>query len=108
MRKEENKKTDPINTLSHSDMYDQFAPAMYGKILSIVHKGPIADKVLERVFKNAYLHKDAAVPSLRTPFIDLLNSSREESYKTLQALNLFRQCCEASGACVTNKKEIEP
>ena len=90
--------------LSQSEIYDLYAPAMYGKILSIVHKGPIADKVLEKVFVTAFTKKTDAENSLLSPLVTLLNASREKSYKVVSALNLFRGCCEASGVCITTKK----
>lgn len=95
----ENKKA-----LSQSEQYDLYAPPLYGKILSIVHKGPIAEKVLEKVFVDAFTGKNSSENSLLSPLITLLNASREKSYKTIRALNLFRDCCEASGVCITTKK----
>lgn len=92
------------NSLSQSEQYDLYAPAVYGRILSIVHKGPIAEKVLEKVFINAFTAKHAAANSLLSPLNTLLNASRDKSNKTIQALNLFKDCCEASGVCVTVKK----
>lgn len=92
------------NVLSQSEQYDLYAPALYGKILSIVHKGPIAEKVLEKIFVDAFTGKNAATYSLLSPLSTLLNASREKSYKTIRALNLFRSCCEASGVCITTKK----
>lgn len=89
--------------LSQSEQYDLYAPAVYGKILGIVHKGPIAEKVLEKIFKDAFTKKDAS-GSLNSPLLTLLNASREKSYKTIQALNIFRDCCEVSGVCLTAKK----
>ena len=83
-----------------SKMYDQFAPVMYGKILAIVHKGPIADKVLQQVFVNAFKNKDTFNYTLRSPFMTLLNQSRDKSYKTMKALNIFRECCEGTSISI--------
>ena len=90
--------------LSQSQIYDLLAPTVYGKILSIVHKGPIADSVLEKVFVNAFLNKNYFTNSLSSPLITLLNASNSKSTRTMKALSLLRDCCEVSGVCVTDKK----
>ena len=50
MPPETNKDEIFVNELSPPEIYDLYAPAVYGKILGIVHKAPIADKLLEKVF----------------------------------------------------------
>lgn len=84
-------------------VYDLYAPAVYGKILSIVHKGPIADKILEKVFINMYKGNQPTAYHLQAPLIRLLNHAREDSYKIVKALILFRECCSGSSVHITNK-----
>ena len=89
--------------LPFSELYDLCAPAVYGKILSIVHKGPIADKILRQVFVEAFKNQATLTGNLRGPLMTLLNSSREKSYKTIKALNLLNACCDGTSV-VINKK----
>ncbi len=87
-----------VTSSSKMELYDLYAPAVYGKILSIVDKKPIADKMLEKVFINALKHKNIPAYKLHSPLISLLNHSTEKTNKTIKALNIFRECC--SGASI--------
>ena len=98
--KEKQQKT-PYNILT-PDVYDLYAPAVYGKILSIINKEQIADRILEKVFVNAY--KNFSASNLQTPLTLLLNEARKKSNKTIQALNIFRECCSGSTVYIKNKK----
>ncbi|HMK02553.1 MAG TPA: hypothetical protein VK489_00095 [Ferruginibacter sp.] len=90
--------------LSQSEIYDLYAPAVYGKILGIVHKGPIADKILEKVFIDAFKNKTAHNNHLKTPLMSMLNQAREKSYKTIRALSIFTECCAGCSVCIKGKK----
>lgn len=96
---QENKKT---NSKLTPELYDKFAPPVYGKILSIVHQGPIAGKVLEKVFISAYTN-DETFP-LRSPLMSLIDLAQERSRKTVKALNIFRECCSGTSISITDKK----
>jgi hypothetical protein len=99
-RTDQNKTT---SDRSRSELYDLYAPAVYGRILSIVHKGPIADKILENIFINAFNDRSTLSHPLRSALISMLNKSREESYKTIRALNLFTECCAGSSIGISKK-----
>ena len=90
--------------LSQAELYDVCAPAVYGKILSIVQNGSVADKILEHVFINAFKDKNTFTCTLQSPMITLLNKSRNKSYQTLKALTLFNECCEGASISITDKK----
>lgn len=95
------KQKTPYNILT-PDLYDVYAPAVYGKILSIINKEQIADRLLEKVFVNAY--KPPPASHLQTPLTSLLNEARKKSNKTIQALNIFRECCSGSTVHIKDKK----
>ena len=59
-------------------MYDSFAPAVYGKILSIVHEGPIAEKIIEQFFVNSLNDKTVFNNTLFTSLGTLLKHSRKK------------------------------
>ncbi|MGK2861928.1 MAG: hypothetical protein ACSLE0_08345 [Chitinophagaceae bacterium] len=92
------------NDLSPSEIYDLYAPAVYGRILKIVHKGPIAGKILEKVFIKAFKEKNLSGNNLNNPLISLLNHSREKSYQTLKALNIINECCAGATKSLADKK----
>ncbi len=73
-------------------MYDLFAPAVYGKILSIVRTPPIADKVFEKIFIKAFKDNEMLSSSSNSPLITLLNHSREKSLKVMTALAILSSC----------------
>jgi hypothetical protein len=85
-------------------MYDVYLPAVYGKILGIVHKEPIANKILEKVFMDIYATKKAQDYKLQPPLITLLNHAREKSYQTIKALTMFRECCSGASVHMTGKE----
>ena len=95
----ENKK--PNHKLT-PELYDKFAPPVYGKILSIVHQDPIAGKVLEKVFISAYTD-DETFP-LRSPLMSLIDLASEKSNKTIKALTIFRECCSGASISLKDKK----
>lgn len=84
------------------ELYDLYAPPVYGKILSIVHKGPIAGTILEKVFLAAYTN-DSTFP-LRSPLMSLIDLAQEKSAKTVKALTIFSECCSGTTVSITDKK----
>ena len=85
------------------ELYDLYAPPVYGKILGIVDNKPIAGKILEKVFISAYTKQNSNPYVLQSPLMSLLNQAREKSYKTIKALNIFNECC--SGASINYKEK---
>ncbi len=41
------------DTSSISELYDKYAPALYGRIIKVIKQKEIAEKVLEKVFLNS-------------------------------------------------------
>ena len=86
-----------------SEFYDKYAPVLYGNILRVVPQGPIADKILEKVFvaacTNNFITNSANQPQL----MSLLNEARKKSKKTMNALNIFRACCSGANVCLVEK-----
>ncbi|GAB3016690.1 hypothetical protein GCM10027284_39730 [Cyclobacterium sediminis] len=83
------------------ELYDIYAPPVYRKILNIVHKGPIAGKVLEKVFVSAYSDNDTF--PLRSPLMSLIDIANEKSSKTMKALTIFNECC--SGTSISHENQ---
>ena len=75
-----------------SALYDKYAPALYGKIVSIINQKEIAEKILMRVFMDAALGKNAASAVYNSFFTSLLNHTRKKTYGTLKALRMFEAC----------------
>lgn len=84
------------------EIYDKYAPPVYGKILSIVDKNPIAEKLLEKVFVLAYT-TDETFP-LRSPLMSLIDIANEKSKKTIKALEIFRECCAGTSTSIDDEK----
>lgn len=101
MQSEKNKKIKPTELTP--ELYDLYAPPVYGKILGIVHKAPIADKILEKVFITAYTKENPNPNSLQSPLMSLLNQAREKSYKTIKALTILNECFAGATIQVTKK-----
>lgn len=74
---------------SFSDLYDKYAPALYGRIMAVVKQKEIAEKILERVFINALVDKNVVQPSHISLFTSLINHSRKKTYSTLKALRVL-------------------
>ncbi|PZX56091.1 hypothetical protein LV84_02459 [Algoriphagus ratkowskyi] len=84
------------------ELYDVYAPPVYGKILSIVQQDPIAGKVLEKVFLSAYTNNETF--PLRSPLMSLIDIAKEKSSKTIKALAIFRECCSGASISSTDEK----
>jgi len=98
-------KTQEKKNTSHkltNEMYDLYAPPVYGEILSIVQKGPIAEKVFEKVFVSAYTN-DKTFP-LRSPLMSLIDIAHEKSSKTIKALIIFNACCSGTTISIADKE----
>ena len=78
-----------------SELYDKFAPALYGRIIMVVKQKDIAEKILERVFVNALIDKNVTRHNHVTLFTTLLNHSRKKTYGTMKALRVLEACCGA-------------
>ena len=74
---------------SFSELYDKYAPALYGRIIGVVKQKEIAEKILERVFINAIVDKNVAQPGHITLFTSLINHSRKKTYSTMKALRVL-------------------
>jgi hypothetical protein len=94
------KKMISLNTLSNAALYDLYAPAVYGNILRIVPQKPIAEKVLEKVFLDAFRNRAALHNSLRAPLTNLLNHSRDKSKSILRALQILNESCHGTTASI--------
>lgn len=102
MKSKINQKNQKISSKLTPELYDKFAPPVYGKILSIVDENPIAEKLLEKVFISAYT-TDKTFP-LRSPLMSLIDLANEKSTKTIKALKIFRECCAGTSVSIDDKK----
>lgn len=84
-----------------SEQYDLYSPSIYGNILSIIDKAPIADKIFEKVFVSAYTDNETF--PLRSPLMSLIDIAQEKSNKTLKALTIFNECCAGSSVTIKDK-----
>ena len=92
-----------LQDLSDEAFYDLFAPVVYGQIIRVVPQVPIANKILEKVFMNAFRNRMVMHSSLRSPLITLLNQSRDKTQATLEALYIFRECCAGASVNIADK-----
>jgi hypothetical protein len=74
---------------SVSALYDKYASALYGRIITVVKQKEIAEKILERVFINALVDKNVEQSNHITLFTSLINHSRKKTYSTLKALRVL-------------------
>lgn len=102
MQTDKTQNSKQIKSKLTSELYDLYAPPVYGKILSIVHKGPIAGKILEKVFVSAYTNNNSF--PLRSPLMSLIDIAHEKSSKTVQALTIFSECCSGATISIVDKK----
>ncbi len=84
-----------------TEIYDLYSPPVYGKILSIVPEGPIADTIFEKVFVSAYTNNKTF--PIRSPLMSLIDIAHEKTHRTLKALEIFNECC--SGATISIEKK---
>lgn len=77
-----------------SQLYDKYAGAIYGRILQVVKQKEIAEKILEKVFIKAFKEPPANVNL--TPFTNLINQSRDKSYRTVKALKVLNALCSSA------------
>ncbi|ABG57737.1 hypothetical protein [Cytophaga hutchinsonii] len=83
------------------ELYDFYAPVVYSKVLRIVHKDQIAEKILEKVFLSAYTNNETF--PLRSPLMSLIDIAHEKSCKTIKALAIFNACCSGASISITDK-----
>ena len=79
-------KTLDTGETSVSEIYDKYAPALYGRIINIVKQKEIAEKILERVFINALVDNKVKQSAHISAFTSLLNHSRKKTYSTMKAM----------------------
>ena len=77
-----------------SQLYDKYSGAIYGRILQVVKQKDIAEKILEKVFIKAF--KEPPTNVNLTPFTNLINQSRDKSYRTVKALKVLNALCTSS------------
>lgn len=94
----------PFPTLTPA-MYDIYAPVVFNKILTIIPTQKIANKILENVFLNMYVHKNIPASQLRSPLLSMLDHANEKSNKTIKALKLFRECCGGTNICIAGTEK---
>ena len=104
MQNEETPAAFTATKVSPEKIYDVCAPAVYGKIMSIVNQPQIAEVLLEKVFVNAFQNEETFTKSKRSPLITLLEKSGDKTEKTAKALNIFRECCSGTTVSGTKKK----
>lgn len=98
----DNKKIPSANSQKLTpEMFDRYAPPIFGKILTIVNKIDIAEVVLEKVFKTAYIGHTSF--PIRSPLMSLMDIAEEKSKRTLKALEIFRQCCSGASVSIVKK-----
>jgi hypothetical protein len=102
MKPDKNQENKENNHKLTPKLYDLYAPPVYGKILSIVQKGPIAGKILEKVFVSAYTNNKTF--PVRSPLMSLIDIANDKSCKTIQALNIFKECCSGASVSIDYKK----
>ena len=87
-----------VDETSFSEVYDKYAPALYGRIIRVVKQKEIAEKILERVFINALVDKKVEQSDHITLFTSLINHSRKKTYGTMKALRVLEslRCNPAS------------
>ncbi len=85
----EKNKTDEKSLIEE---YDRVAPIIYGNILKQVPQEPIANNIFEKVMVEALADDLPQNEGLQSPIITLLNKARKKSKKTIDSLNLFREC----------------
>ncbi len=84
------------DSVEFSALYDKYAPAVYGRILQVVKQKDIAETILEKVFIKAFSNSSVKTTSQLSPFITLLNESRNKSYSTIKAMKVLGSLCSAS------------
>ncbi len=93
----ESAKTLKIDQASVSELYDKYAPALYGRIIRVVKQKEIAEKILEKVFINAVIDKNVKQSTHLSLFTSLLNHSRKKTYGTMKAMKVLESCCGSQG-----------
>lgn len=96
------------NAVAIAELYDKYAPAVYGKIIRVVKQKDVAEKILEKVFVNALVDKNIEAGVHLTPLTTLLNHSRKKTYSTLKAIRMFQAtACGYEGATPLILKNAE-
>jgi predicted transcriptional regulator len=99
----ESAKTLKIDQASVSELYDKYAPALYGRIIRVVKQKEIAEKILEKVFINAVIDKNVKQSNHLSLFTSLLNHSRKKTYGTMKAMKVLEACCGSPGTAIISQ-----
>ena len=83
-----------------TELFDKYAPAVYGRILTVVKNKDVADKILERVFINM-AKKRGENKSRISDFMTLMNESRTSTYHIIKSIKLYNafSCASAESSC---------
>lgn len=73
------------------DLYNKYAPGIYGKILGMVKQKEVAEKILEKIFVTLPQTNNAK-PKYITPFCHLLNHTNKKTVTTLKAIRTLQAC----------------
>lgn len=79
--------------LSNGQIYDLYAPPVFGNILKTIPVLEVAEFVLTDTFQRALTNRQAMESSLLSPLTLLLNDARKQSERTLLALRLLHESC---------------
>lgn len=99
----ESAKTLKVDAVSFSELYDKYAPALYGRIIQVVKQKEMAEKILERVFINALVDKNVKQSNHISLFTSLINHSRKKTYSSLKALRALEslRCTSQSAISIS-------
>jgi hypothetical protein len=88
-----------------SAFYDKYAGVIYGLIMSMVDDQLLAEKILLKVFRDAFVHNNLDAPKLNSRFIAVTNHARKRSQDTNRAISIFRACNEGRPCISVRKKD---
>jgi hypothetical protein len=76
------------------EFYEKYAGAIYGMIIRAVEDEIIAENILVKVFKNAFVDRNIETPKLNSEFTCISNHARKKSKETVRAIKIFKACNE--------------
>ena len=88
-----------------SEFYDKYAGVIYGSILSMTDNKILAEKILLKVLRDAFIHDNMDSPKLVSQFIAVTNHARKRSQDTNRAISIFRACNEGLPCISVRKKD---
>lgn len=78
---------------SKAELYDRYAPLVYGQIIRSVPCVPVAEDLLTTVFLRAFESQTLRGTALLSPLTRMLNDARNKTEHTLKAMRLFNESC---------------